>query len=409
MAIIQGTKGSDNLFGTPEDDVIYALAGDDYGGAGAGNDTVRSGDGNDEFYGDDGKDIVYGGNGKDKLDGGDGQDTLHGNSDNDTLNGFFGNDSLRGGRGNDLLVGCPDFNRQDFSGVIPGEIDTLNGGVGRDTFVALYTYDDNNPLTAGTTDYVLIQDFNPNQDFIQLTGSKTNYFLAPSPDGLPRGTAIFVDKPTNAQDEIIAIVENASSLSLSASYFTTTVDDIYNGTNGVDRFYGGEGDDMLNGKDGDDILYGGNGNDTLRGLNGNDSLYGGDGDDIFQSADVLVGENGSGEIDTFTGGAGIDKFILGDSILISPKASALEAVYYSAADTTDYALIQDFNSDQDFIQLLGTADNYVLSPLSNDLLIVGTGIYFNNYNNNLIELIAVMQEVSPSSLSLTASCFSYVS
>lgn len=418
MAIIQGTQGNDFLLGISENDEIFGLAGDDSGGAGAGNDTVYGGKGNDDFNGGDDDDTVNGGNGNDLLDGGYGNDTVNGGNGNDDLYGDFGNDTLVGGSGNDFLLGV-----QRFLSATPGEIDVLTGGAGTDTFGVIYSYDDDDPLAAGTTDYALIKDFNPSQDFIQLTGAKTNYFLAASPDGLPKGTAIFLDKPGIAPDELIAIVEKKSGLNLNDSYFTTFVkdsfygtdepdqNDSFYGTNGANQFDGGEGDDALFGNNGDDSLTGGNKNDSLLGGQGNDSLDGGDGDDSLRGANnILVGENGTGEIDTFTGGAGKDNFILGEAQQVS-RFSSLGTRYYddhdtTTAGTTDYALIKDFDSSQDVIQLLETAVDYNLGSSSG--VPTGTGIYFNNSESGPNELIAILEGVSPSSLSLTESYFSYV-
>jgi hypothetical protein len=61
-----------------------------------------------------------------------------------------------------------------------------------------------------------------------------------------------------------------------------------------------------------------------------------------------VGANSSvrGEIDTLTGGSGADLFVLGNSSGIFYNDG-----YNSQSGTTDYALITDFNSGQDRLQL----------------------------------------------------------
>lgn len=428
MANIQGTIGNDFLDGTEENDKIYGLAGDDviysyqgndsvFGGDGKdqlidsygddtlkggkgddrledgyGNDTLNGDDGNDTIVGyfDNGNDTLGGGNGDDNLDGGNGNDKINGDNGNDRLEGGYGSDSLNGGSGNDFLFG---FNTLDNTS-LKGDIDTLTGGIGKDIFVVPYTYDDLNPATAGTTDYALIKDLKTSEDFIQLTGAKSNYFLAPSPN-IPTGVGIFFDKPGSQPDELIGIVAS-TNLNLNASYFTTTVDDRFYGTSGNDKFDGGEGKDTLIGNGGNDILIGGNGDDTL---------YGAIGGNPFNNPN----SEEKNQVDTLTGGAGKDKFILGEAF--SYKGSINASEYYddfnnTTAGTTNYALITDFNSSQDVIQLGGTSVNYTLGSSPKDLP-TGVGIYINKPNTEPDELIAIVQGVSPSSLSLTAGYFSY--
>ena len=140
---------------------------------------------------------------------------LEGTTENDTLLGLAGNDTLNGSEGNDILQGS--------SLTTAGEIDILTGGTRSDTFVlgtpARVFYDDGNDTSDGTGDYALITDFNPNVDVIQLGWSKDNYILGAVPEGLPEGTAIFLDKPGDEPDELIAIVQGVTGLDLNQSYF----------------------------------------------------------------------------------------------------------------------------------------------------------------------------------------------
>jgi len=140
---------------------------------------------------------------------------LEGTTENDTILGLVGNDTLNGSEGNDILQGS--------SSTTAGEIDILTGGTGSDTFVlgtpARVFYDDGDDTSDGAGDYALITDFNPNVDVIQLGWSKDNYILGAVPDGLPDGTAIFLDKPGDEPDELIAIVQGVTGLDLNQSYF----------------------------------------------------------------------------------------------------------------------------------------------------------------------------------------------
>lgn len=144
--------------------------------------------------------------------GDEGSDILIGETGNDTLNGELGNDQLFGSSG----------------GV--GEKDVLIGGAGRDIFylgnATTVFYDDGNQATAGKGDYALITDFNPNTDFIKLNGSRRDYFLAGAGGDLPVGTAIYRNKPGNEPDELIAVVQASSLISLNSNYFRFTADEI---------------------------------------------------------------------------------------------------------------------------------------------------------------------------------------
>lgn len=467
MAIIQGTSGNDaSLLGTKEDDKIYGLAGDDFLSGDLGNDRLYGGDGNDSAEGGDGNDRLYGGNGNDELretygnnkiygelgkdslyggedrdelyggegddylDGGGsgdklygergndylygqvGNDTLYGGEGNDKLVGWLGNDTLYGGSGNDFLDGA--FGGIDIFGQAVNEIDALIGEAGKDTFLVSLSADDGNPATAGTSNYALIKDLNLKDDFLQLVGDRSNYVLSASPKGLPQGMAIYYDKLGSEPDELLAIVENQSSLKLSDRYFTTTVDESYEGTDFSDRFNGGIGNDSIYGGGGNDLLLGGDGNDNFGGGTGNDRIDGGNGSDRISGVEELSSGSGMirglGEIDTLTGGAGTDRFILGQ--VVGQKYGVQPYRYYDngnnqTAGTNDYALITDFNPSQDRIQLLGKASEYLLQATSSGLP-NGMGIYVNKSGNEPDELIGILQGVTSSSLNLTASYFMYV-
>ncbi len=211
--------------------------------------TVKNKDGgndDDIVYGGLGKDSIFGYSGKDSLFGGLGDDTIYGGKDNDTLfgdqgddflSGDYGNDYLNGGLDNDTLIGV---NQNDDLQRGFGQIDTLIGGGGADLFILGTTktdtlYDDRiDDSTNGIRDYALIVDFGNigGQDTIQLRGTKSQYILGNSPNGLPAGRGIYLDTNRNQQfdpkDELIAIVQQGGvgptlgtpvSLNLDASYF----------------------------------------------------------------------------------------------------------------------------------------------------------------------------------------------
>lgn len=129
-------------------------------------------------------------------------------------------------------------------------------------------------------------------------------------------------------------------------------------------------------------------NDTLTGTTAQDFLWGGLGDDSLNGAGS--DDAGANEIDYLIGGGGRDTFVLGD---------AAQAFYDDGQAATlglsDYALIVDFNLQQDKIQLQGTAADYTLAALPAELGITGTGIYKASSNAlSLPELVGVVAGVT---------------
>ncbi len=161
-------------------------------------------------------DSIFGFAGNDVLTGLAGDDLLNGGNNGDILNGGRDNDTLNAGKGNDILIGS------STRGV--GEQDSFTGGAGRDKFVlgtaAQVLYDDGSATTAGRNDYALIADFSTSTDVIQLKGQRSDYVLAASPGGLPKGTAIYRLKPGSQPDELIGIIRDRTGLSLNNSYFS---------------------------------------------------------------------------------------------------------------------------------------------------------------------------------------------
>ncbi len=206
IEIIKLTSGSGN-------DVLNlsALSGDgSIINGSSGNDSIISGVGHDILDGSDGNDTLNGNDGQDRLVGGDGDDVLLGGAGNEQAQyGFDG--GIYGGNGNDTLQGTN-------NGI--GEQDYLQGGTGNDRFILADTtktfYDDGNSTLPGDYDYATIADFNTTDDTIQLRGSSSNYLL--SVDG--SNTKLYINKPGSEPDELIAVINNQTALSLTASYFS---------------------------------------------------------------------------------------------------------------------------------------------------------------------------------------------
>lgn len=181
-----GGAGADTIFGQSGDDSIDGGDGNDNIDGGFGNDSIRGGAGsdrvfasfsddrifgeagNDQLNGDIGNDTIDGGAGDDVAFGAQGDDSLSGDNGSDRLLGGSGNDNLSGGAGNDRLIGADASTPANGFGA--GERDNLTGGGGSDTFVLgtnTQVFYDNQ----GNNDFALINDFNLNQDFIELTAN----------------------------------------------------------------------------------------------------------------------------------------------------------------------------------------------------------------------------------------------
>ena len=154
------------------------------------------------------------------------------------------------------------------------------------------------------------------------------------------------------------------------------------GLNGNDMIEGNEGNDYLNGGHYADTLLGGVGSDTLIGSTGLNNLVGGDGDDI------LIGGKGQ---DLMEGGSGRDRYIIGNA----------SKVFYTDYTWYDHAIITDFETEQDIIQLKGQASDYT-TRAANSQEVHGTGIFYQD------GMIALAGGISPDNFSLNADYIDYV-
>jgi Ca2+-binding RTX toxin-like protein len=214
-----GDANNDWMFGNQANDFVEGGIGDDIAFGGQGEDTVLGGTGadtllgnlgDDSLYGEGSNDWMFGNQGAEVLKGGEGEDILYGGKGNDTLQGEVGSDFLLGDLDNDFLVGAD----PNVANAGAGEIDTLLGGEGADTFAlgdSLQAYyNDGNTGTSGLGDYALILDFNPAEDSIQLSGSSASYrFAAAAVYRISSGT----------EDELIGIIQGSQVPMLNESYF----------------------------------------------------------------------------------------------------------------------------------------------------------------------------------------------
>jgi len=274
-----------------------------------------------------------------------GKDKLKGSKQNDYLNGYEGNDTITSAAGDDQLRGGQG---RDF----------IKGGAGNDVIIG------GEGFTCPTAQ-VYIQDSEDSSD--KLYGQ-------------------------NGNDVIQGDGGN----------------DLVNGGRGKDILWGGDGNDTVLGMNDNDAVSGGDGNDFLEGGKGNDALWGDDGADTLTGVNAKTARPGKGERDTLTGGDdyygwwdepdGKDTFVLGDG----------KKVYYDDGKKNnpgkgDYALIRNFNIDEDIIQLHGKANDYALKNSPRGMP-SGTAIFLDTAGKD--ELIGIVADVSD--LELKADYFKFV-
>ena len=292
------------IIGTPNPDFLVGSNNNDFILGRGGNDIIVALGGNDLVFGEEGNDIVIAGSGNDFVSGGSGNDFVFGGSGNDILDGGSGNDSLFGGTGKNHFIGS--------SGN-----DVLDGEEGNDT--------------------------------VDYTGLGRAITL------LPTG---IVNKSGLGQDELIRVetiigdAGQANTIDASSAGSGASVNvnlqqnslqiNVVNGpvlNRTVQNFVN------VKGAGRNDTIIGDNNSNQLTGGAGSDEITGGGGNDTIVGVDPNSKQPGVNEIDVLTGGAGADKFVIGDS----------KNPYYVGGKgflgLNDYALLKDFQSGTDKIQL----------------------------------------------------------
>jgi Ca2+-binding RTX toxin-like protein len=119
ITVAVGSDKSETLNGTSGTDIMFGLSGQNTINGYAGNDLLCGGNSNDTINGGDGNDIIDGENGDDTISGGDGNDILRGSSGNDTLTGGAGADFFSGGSGVDTATDLNPAQGDVQDGTIP--------------------------------------------------------------------------------------------------------------------------------------------------------------------------------------------------------------------------------------------------------------------------------------------------
>ena len=312
--LVKGGAGDDSVVGQGGNDVIYLGAGADAVHAGAGNDVVYGADGDDYFFPSPGDDKISGGPGFDQFDANgapgpmqidlqagttsgmgndqiDGFELVYGSQFGDTILGSDALDIILGLGGNDTITGGANLDL-----ILGGDgNDTLDGGADFD--ILLYWYSASGvevDLAAGTatgegTDSITGFESVAGSEFDDvLNGDQLgNYFFGEGGNDTIDGRAGF---------DIVAywFAEQPIQASLDTDTATGEGADTFSNVEGVagsisfgDTLTGGDGNDYLDGDGGDDTLIGAGGDDWFIGGLGNDTIDGGPGNfDLVQALNI---------------------------------------------------------------------------------------------------------------------------
>jgi Ca2+-binding RTX toxin-like protein len=323
-----GTLSGDTLSGGDGDDLYIVDSTTDFISDSSGTDTVRT-----SVSFNLSNTLVGGGTAIEHL-----TFTL---STGSTLTGNAGANSIRGGSGNgaDLMI----------------------GGLGNDTyFVGENDVVQEESLNGGVDSVYASADFVLG-DFIENLVLEGSASIHGTGNGI--SNTIIGNSGANSIDGAGGI-DSLVGGSGNDTYFIDDIGDVIVETPAVDidtviaKFNGyalGDNLEHLVLASGVAGVISGSGNDGANSLTGNsfsNNIFGGEGNDTLTGSRT----SGSGEIDTLRGGAGADVFVLGD----------VNNIYYTAAAGDDYALIQDFNTAEDRLQIKGVDTDYSVGAIDID-------------------------------------------
>jgi len=340
------------------------------------SDILRGGEGNDLIYGGEGNDLIYG---EDEFDSG----LSQASESSDTLFGGAGDDTLYGNSGNDTLYGDDDSEPvfvkatpTTENGVIYNGSEYLltNSRVDWDTAQAQAEALGGNLVTinnadeeawlrsqfSGTQSFWLgINDRTREGDFEWASGETVSY------------TNWKGNGPDNYYNQDYGVIEwTGAEGSQWQDHYDTGGWEYRN--NNWQWQYGYRG--IIEIERPELVIDDGNGgNDRLEGGRGNDTLKGGVGADILDGSDAIAA--GHSEKDILEGGLGTDTFVIG---------SAHQA-YYIGNGEYDYAVIEDFNSAEDVVQLHGSAGDYTQQKHGNDTYL--------SYQSDTSDLVAIFKNI----------------
>ena len=262
---LQLGEGAVTAIGDGKGGVVIGNSAANYLVSGAGADTLEGGGGNDTFVVNDAGDVVSdNGGGTDTVlssvnySAGVGIDNVRltgdtninatGNSSDNVLTGNTANNSLVGGAGADILLGG--LGNDTLFGGDDLVVDTLDGGLGDDTYIISRFFFSSTPVRdvirdSGGSDTVVIPAFASLEPFTLPVGIE-NITVSTNDSG--------VDFDGNAEDNRLEGNTRNNTIRAGAG------DDTLIGNGGGDFLFGGSGDDLLDG----DHMFGDTGNDTYK-------------------------------------------------------------------------------------------------------------------------------------------------
>lgn len=241
------------------------------------------------------------------IEGSDQPDILFGTPGDDEILAFGGDDTIFGTTGNDIIDGGTGFDTLDYTQLRRAVTLLPRGLVGG---------------ANGTGGQI--------KDIEKIVGAPGRANAIEGPN-ISAGT--FFDIDLGANQLVVNNVPNVGSLKFEVVNFVNVT-----GTQNGDTIIGSNLNNNLNGLGGNDFLSGELGNDRINGGNGDDTLQG----------SIDGAPFGVPEVDTLTGGAGRDRFILGDAF----------GSFYKETGDQDFARITDFNFGEQIV--LGGGDTYQL-------------------------------------------------
>lgn len=327
---LRGNAGANHLYGLGGNDRLEGGNGADWLDGGTGTDTMAGGAGDDVYIVDSALDVVteQAGGGIDSVYANTTY-TLGDNIENLVLQQSAWYSNATGNALNNHLIG------NDYDNVLDGlaGADTLEGGLGNDTYVIdsdqdviIETADGGYDYVRSYISYTVAEDTNLEEFYLQgsanlsLTGNDGSNQLYGNDgnnviDGGLGGDYMYggagddtyyteedgdyaLEGDDNGRDTEIRSyelrdwlgngLENLTLLGTSRTGYGNNLDNV---------ILGNAANNTLAGMDGNDTLIGGDGNDTLMGGTGIDSMVGGAGDDYYQvedADDIIVEAAGEG-------------------------------------------------------------------------------------------------------------------
>jgi Ca2+-binding RTX toxin-like protein len=294
-----------------------------------------------------------------------------------TVFGTSGSDTVSGTDADERIYGIS----PDPADLGLRQIDRLTGGAGNDLFVLGDArgvfYNRNQANSTGVSEYAIITDFS-NGDRIQLATGET-YFLRQTRTKLAEGVGIFRDKngdgTWDSLDEVIAIVQGQKEVTFADVIFSNEAPPPPPVQEPPSNPTPPPPLPTI----------------TIFGTSGNNAVFGSDADEAIYGISSDPADMGLRQVDTLTGGAGNDLFVLGDARGVFYNRNQADSVGMS-----ELAVITDFTAG-DRIQLAqgtyflaaGTINTSMTGRLS------GTVIYHdkngNGVRDSLDEIIGLVQ------------------